>query len=250
MQIGFELIGALTAEADAEAIRLGITALAALGITDISVDILLPTLVPSLLDAAKASPAQKQAIAHALDRKDSAALEQAASGLDIGATLSLLLHSSGDAARALKTLQQLQLPPQAVADRTRLEDVMALLKDVGTSFTVDLVEGRHFEYQTGLSFSFFSKGGQAELGRGGRYRTGNDEPATGLTFYSDALMQVMAEVEQHSRLMVPFDLTAAEAARLQKEGYVLVTALDKDAPTHAAAHGCTHIWDKGSVRKL
>jgi ATP phosphoribosyltransferase regulatory subunit len=247
MQIGFELIGSLTPEADAEAIRLGITSLAALGVTDISIDLLLPTLVPSILEAAKVDDETRTAIQHALDRKDAADLEKATKGLSVAADLALLLRSSGDADTAMKALKGLSLPEKAVADRARLEATLALLGDMKKMVTIDLVEGRHFEYQTGLSFSFFSRKGQVELGRGGRYRTSQDEPATGLTFYSEAFMQVLPAAKTKPHMLIPFTLAAADAAKLQADGYVLVSALEKADAAAAKKQGCSHMWENGKA---
>ncbi len=251
MQMGFELIGSMAPEADAEAIRLGLASLSALGIENISVDLVLPTLVTSLLSAAKVPDDARAGIRHALERKDVAELATHTSG-ELAKQLTALLQASGDVATALTTLRQMQLPDEAVADRTRLEAVLKLLqveKHEG-SFTLDLVENRNFEYQTGLSFSFFSRKGQVELGRGGRYRTASHEPATGLTFYSDALMQVLPAVAAQPHILVPFDLPGVDAAKLRSEGFVLVTALDGKDAQAASAQGCSHIWQNGNATKL
>src|SRR5438132_7898301 len=50
-QVGAELIGAAGADADVEAIAVAGAALARLGVSDLSVDITLPTLVPAIAEA-------------------------------------------------------------------------------------------------------------------------------------------------------------------------------------------------------
>ena len=59
--------------------------------------------------------------------------------------------------------------------------------------TLDPVEYRGLEYQTGVSFSVFGLKGREELARGGRYSAGYpedgvSEPATGFTLYMDAVL--------------------------------------------------------------
>ena len=58
--------------------------------------------------------------------------------------------------------------------------------------TVDPVEFRGLRYHTGVSITIFAPGRHEELGRGGRYLSGDTEPATGLTLYPDAILRVAA----------------------------------------------------------
>ena len=68
-QAGIELIGIDTAEADAETILVGAEALAALGLTQVSFDLLLPQMAPALLDWAGLEPGEtRSALSSALDR--------------------------------------------------------------------------------------------------------------------------------------------------------------------------------------
>ena len=65
--------------------------------------------------------------------------------------------------------------------------------DEDLPLTLDPVEYRGLEYQTGVSFSVFALKGRQELARGGRYSAGYpedgvSEPATGFTLYMDAVL--------------------------------------------------------------
>ncbi len=246
-QIGLELIGSLAPESDAEAICLGFEALEAAGITDAVVDISLPTLVTALLADAKLDEKAVAAIRHALDRKDIGALEQATQGSAIGAVLKDLLQAPHDSASALALLAKLKLPASAKTEETRLKAVLELLKPYAARLTVDLVESRYFEYQTGLSFSFFAREKQVELGRGGRYRTAAGEPATGMTFYSEALMQVRPAKQPAKRLLVSFHTPPAEAAKLHAQGYVLLPAYGDVTAEAARSQGCDGYWKDGKI---
>lgn len=234
-QVGVELIGSLAPAADAEIIQLAVDSLAQLGITDISIDILLPTLIPALCDAHKLGAATRQALHHALDRKDEALVQRmvAGEGGKVAEQALLLLRASGDAATAMAALATLELPAAAEADRRRLTAVMGLL---GSAFpvpvTIDFVEYRGFEYQTGLSFTVFSRHHRSELGRGGRYRTASNEPATGITFYMHGIAPALPPARLPARIMVPPHFSLARKQQLMAEGYVVVQALE---PTPALA---------------
>lgn len=247
-QIGIEILGSIEPDADAEVILLGLEALESLGLVDIATDLLLPTLVPALLDEEGVSGATRDELRHALDRKDSGDVARLAKGLRCGKLLLDMQQASGDMARAFACLKNAQLPARAAADRARLEKTIMRLGDKAKDMTLDLVESRCFEYQTGLSFSFFSRAGQIELGRGGRYRTASDEPATGLTFYAESLMPVLPAHKDAPQILVPFDLAGMEAKKLQAQGYALVRALGAaDAKAQAHALGLKQVYDNGKV---
>ncbi len=101
-QAGIELIGHDSPEADAETILVAAEALAAVGLTRVSFDLTLPMLVPSLLDEAGITGADRVALARALDRKDAAAV--AAHGGALAPVLTELLLAAGPADRALAAL--------------------------------------------------------------------------------------------------------------------------------------------------
>src|SRR6266550_3305715 len=72
-QVGGELIGAEGPAADIEAIAVAGEALAMLGVSRLSVDITLPTLVPAIAEAYAIGGARAAALRAALDHKDAAA---------------------------------------------------------------------------------------------------------------------------------------------------------------------------------
>jgi ATP phosphoribosyltransferase regulatory subunit len=250
-QVGVELIGSMEAEADAEALLLGASALAALGIPDVSVDLLLPTLVPALAEEAGLNADQKRKLHDALDRKDEAAVQAAGSG-KIYETALALLRAGGAAEKALKALDSLPLPlpEKAKADCGRLKKTLSLLKNIPAKLSVDLVETRCFEYQTGLSFSFFSGKSDSVLGRGGRYRTQANEPSTGFTFYAETLAALLPEDKERPHLLVPFDCGMDNLNRLHAEGYITLRALTADdLRSQAKAQGCGFILENGKAVK-
>ncbi|MBR0677077.1 ATP phosphoribosyltransferase regulatory subunit, partial [Roseomonas alkaliterrae] len=104
-QAGVELIGGAAPEADAEVAIVAVEALAAVGVSAVSLDVTLPTMVPALLDVAGAEGALRHRLARALDRKDSAAVAALVQGQGPAlAVLPALMAAAGPADGALAAL--------------------------------------------------------------------------------------------------------------------------------------------------
>ena len=115
--------------------------------------------------------------------------------------------------------------------------------------TIDPVEFRGLRYHTGVSVTIFAPGRHEELGRGGRYISGDAEPATGLTLYPDAILRVAPPRAQRPCLYVPLGADPDEAARMRHLGYATIAGLaatDDDA-AEAVRLGCTHILKHGAA---
>ena len=113
--------------------------------------------------------------------------------------------------------------------------------------TVDPVEHRGFEYQTGISFIFFTRDGRGELGRGGRYTTelpnGGSESSTGFTLFMDTVLRVLPEPQPPRRLYLPAGDGPADGGRdLRDQGWVTVAGLEPDGDIAGTARrlGCSH----------
>ena len=251
-QAGAELVGADSAAAEAEVILLAWEALARLGVAGLSVDLTLPTLVPGLVaELGLAAPELR----HALDRKDAAEVERLA-GAD-GAVLVALLRATGPAEEAVAALRRLTLPAEARREIDRLEEVVGLLAAAAPDLavTVDPVEHRGFEYQTGLSFVVFARGVRGELGRGGRYEIDTDagaESAIGVTLYMDTVLRAVPAEAPAGRLFLPAGTPAETARRLRDEGWITLAGLDPEAEAKAEARrlGCSHVLLKDKVEAL
>ncbi|HEY0834045.1 MAG TPA: ATP phosphoribosyltransferase regulatory subunit, partial [Azospirillum sp.] len=162
-QVGVELIGQLQPEADAEVVLLAARALEGLGVRRLSVDLCVPTMVPLVCSGLGLPDEETRRLRAALDRKDAAAV--AAVGGPAAALLEKLMDASGAADRAIAVLASVDLPEAAEKDRRRLTEVVRLLHAArpDLTLTVDLVEHRGFEYQTGLSFTLFARDVRGEL---------------------------------------------------------------------------------------
>lgn len=252
-QVGAELIGASSAAADAEAIALGAGALDSIGVARLSVDLCVPTLVPQLADALGIEAAAVARLRAALDRKDAAAVDAALSGTPArgAAVFAALLRAAGAADRALAALGRIDLPAGAAAERDRLAEVVALVRRAmpALTLTIDPVEMRGFEYDSGVSFTFFARGVPGELGRGGRYMAPGGEPSTGFTLFMDAIAPALPPPPPARRIFLPLDTAQDVGVRLRGEGWTTVAGLERvvDAAAEARRLGCSHCWRDGAA---
>ena len=249
-QAGIELIGNDTAEADAEIILTAVEALAAIGLTGISIDLTVPRLVLHLLEDLPA--ASRPALARALDRKDAAEVAE----LDgpISGLLLQLLEATGTAERAIPALLAIALPESARIQAIRMAETVAAIRRQRPDLplTADPVEFRGYQYHTGICMTLFAPGRQAELGRGGRYLCGDTEPATGITLYPDTIIRVAPEQTLRPRLYLPFGATPEQAAACRAQHFATVAGLDAHVPPleEAARLGCSYIYKDGAIAPL
>jgi ATP phosphoribosyltransferase regulatory subunit len=164
-------------------------------------------------------------------------------------TLSQLLLTAGLAAPALARLEVLALPPASAALCRRLAETVRAIQARAPSIklTIDPLEFRDLPYHTGVCTTVYVLGRHEVLGRGGRYLCGEDEPATGLTLYPDAILRACTPPAARKRLFVPVGQDHAAAARLRGEGYATVAALDPvdDPGAEARRLRCSHILRDG-----
>jgi ATP phosphoribosyltransferase regulatory subunit len=252
-QAGIELIGADSPEADAEIVLVGAEALATAGLTQVSFDLTMPTMAALLLDSENFKPERREALAHALDRKDAAAVTALGGG--IAETLTRLLLAAGEAGPALAALGEGRLPPEARALADRLAAVVAAIRARAPALrlTVDPLEFRGFRYHTGPCLTVYALGHQQELGRGGRYISGEREPATGLTLFPDAILGAARPPRPRPRLYLPAGTDDTTAASFRAQGYATIAALGGGpAPAQDEARRllCTHVLGDGAAVPL
>ena len=262
VQVGAELIGSDEVAADAEAVLLAAEALTAVGARRLTVDLNSPTLVAELCRALGTDKAATHKLRAGLDRKNSA--EVAAVGGPAARLCGELLAAAGEAEHALPRIAALELPAAAAAEARRLAEVAALVRaaDPALAITIDPVEYRGLEYQTGLSFTLFARDVRGELGRGGRYLAGNGhapgdgvgkgEPATGFTLFLDSVSRAVPELEARPRLFLPYGTPPVEARRLRGEGWIALVglALAPDAKKEARRLRCSHLYVAGKIEAL
>lgn len=175
-QAGVELIGADTAEADAEVVALSIAVLEALDLREFQVNLGQMAFFRVLTDGL---PAEVLApIREAIDHKNSARLGAALAGAGLAGNRYDLLRRLPDLIGGLEVLAEarslsasLSQGAEAVATLDRLAEVHRLLQAYGAGERVilDLSEVRGMDYYTGITFRGVAPGLGWPVVSGGRY---------------------------------------------------------------------------------
>lgn len=249
-QVGCEFIGASDIQDDVEIALLAAKSLSAAGVQNLSIDLTVPTLVNYVYVSSGTSEEGQAALDESLTRRDRDALE--GSKNKAAKLLAELLDCSGEAQSAIAKLRKVKLPKEAKQDVESLDKVYAELTKAmevygleGIKLTIDPVERRGFEYQTGVSFTLFAAGVRGELGRGGRYNVRNggadSESATGFTLYMDSVRRALPEQPDRDSVAVPSNARWDDIKALQDEGWSV--SRGGDEKTH------THIYSNGKIEK-
>jgi len=260
-QVGAELIGSASCRADAEVIMMAANALKSLGVFGLSIDLGLPLLVSEAIAASGLEDEDTiAALQVALGQKDAAAIA-AIEGID-AQLFAGILDATGPAGPALGRLRALTLPAEAKGQiEGQIEELSAVMAAIKADapdlkLTIDPVEMRGYEYHEGVTFSIFAANSRGELGRGGRYRSGNGdrvgEPSTGFTLFVDALLRALPKPSRRDRVYLPASVASAEAEHLRGDGWATIQAMDEggDAMAEALRLGCTHIFEGGVIHAL
>ncbi len=198
-QLGAELIGDGSPEADVEILRLVLGTLAALDVDDFQINLGdIGYIQPLLRDV---GPDLAAGAREAIDRRDRATLDlltrNAALSPEISAALLALPELIGRS-EILERAAGLAVCSEARSAIQRLEQIDALLTPSEKSRVVyDLGEVRGLGYYTGLRFEVFVAGFGRAAGSGGRYDNllglyGADRPAVGFALETDVLADLLA----------------------------------------------------------
>jgi ATP phosphoribosyltransferase regulatory subunit len=255
-QVGGEIFGAENIAADVEVLTVAAHALMAAGVKDLTIDLVVPALVPAICRGLDLSEAEAAQAREALQAKDIGGLDGFEG--EAGRIFRSLLALAGPAEQAVQALADLSLPDEAAGLCRNLTELVTLVADrlPDVSLTVDPGEYLSFEYHTGIAFSFFTRSVRSELGRGGRYvageATGRPEPAVGFTAFLDTVMRAVPGLTPAARAYLPVGEDARLAERLRADGWQVIEALDVDADAEDAARrlGCSHIISSGETLEI
>jgi ATP phosphoribosyltransferase regulatory subunit len=242
VQAGAELIGRDDTAAIAEILALGVRALQQAGIRKLTVDIGVPRLFDLLSEASKTP--LPEGCERAVRERDGDAL--AAMQHPTAALLVQLVQAGGrDPARLASLAEMLPEKPAG-----QLRDMLAVAARLQEAYpdlpiTLDPLEGRGFDYHTGVAFSIFADGLRGEVARGGAYITGYDEVASGLSIYMERLLRGLPKPAPAMLVYLPCDIPLSAALGYADRGRQLVLgqhpAGSKKARAEASQTGCQFI---------
>lgn len=251
-QAGIELIGIDSALADAEVVLVAAEALSRLDIAHVSFDLSCPALAQAVIDTAGLPLSRRAQLAHAVDRKDAAAVAEL--GGAMAPVLTALMEAAGPATSAFKAIEAIDLPSEARRHAERLIAVAHAIADAAPDLrlTVDPVEFRGWQYHTGVCMTVFARSVREELGRGGRYLAHGSEPACGLTLRPEALLRAARPIELRTRVYVPHGISAGRAQALRAEGFATVAGLAPvaDPASEARRLDCLYVASNNDLTSL
>lgn len=190
LQIGAEVYGCATWEADLEAITLLLKTLGTAGLSRVYLDLSHAGILTGILAEQKLDQAAIESLYELLQTKDRPRLSQWAACLPAKTTeaLMVLTELNGPCAQVLakakKTLPQHPAIDQALADLERL--VAAVSSTSGLELSIDLADLRGYQYHSGVMFAAYVDQYPQPIARGGRYdyvgqAFGRSRPATGFS---------------------------------------------------------------------
>jgi ATP phosphoribosyltransferase regulatory subunit len=213
-QAGIELIGAGTAEADAQVLSVAMAALTAMGIDNFEINLGQVAFLKAILSDIGLTNGDLYLLEQSIGRKNDIELQRTLADLGI----------EGDAARAIEAIPHLCGDEGVLAEAERLSTnaaarhaiehlrrVYDLLRLEGLSKHVllDLGEVRSMAYYTGITFQGYVAGLGFHVCRGGRYdgliaNFGHDMPAVGFALGVERSMLVA-----HPKVDIAPDLVMA-----------------------------------------
>ncbi|MCI0476764.1 MAG: ATP phosphoribosyltransferase regulatory subunit [Anaerolineales bacterium] len=252
-QAGIELIGANTADADAEAIALAMTALRALGLDDFRFTLGNAAYLQATLRDLALSEADDAALRDAIRRKNTAALAQLLDALKLDSTRQSALAQLPTLWGNAEVLDRaICVDDNARAAIERLRAVVTRLAQFGLAnfVTLDLAENRGMEYYTGILFEGFVQGLGFAVASGGRYDNliahfGHDIPAVGFAIGVERVLML-----QRTRANIAPDVIAqtysAQIEDARARGQIVeVDVLNRKNDTlraYARVRGARAIW--------
>jgi ATP phosphoribosyltransferase regulatory subunit len=186
IQIGAELYGDASAQADLEILTLMLKGLDACGVRGAQIDIGHVGVYRSLAQEAGLSGEIEHQLFGALQAKDASAVAVLTAGLpaSLAEAFAALPQLYGDRAVLAEARARLPALPAVVAALDTLEAVDAGLADVNAAY--DLAELRGYGYHSGVVFAAYTAGRSSAIAQGGRYDEvgkvfGRARPATGFS---------------------------------------------------------------------
>lgn len=199
-QVGIELVGADTPEADAEVVAVAIDALRAMDIAQFQINLGQVAFLRGILSEERLSDGDLGRLEQAIHRRNDVELQRTLDDLGMGSEAAKAIHALPRLCGGRAVLEESRRLCTNAASREaidRLERVYELLcaEGVGDHVILDLGQVRSMAYYTGITFHGYVEGLGFALCRGGRYdglveNFGQRMPAVGFALGVERAMLV------------------------------------------------------------
>jgi len=250
LQIGAEIYGCATWEADFEAVSLLLQTLNVAGLNKVYLDLSHAGVLEGILDGQAIAKGDIETLYSLLQSKDRPRLAIWAKCLPTNSAKALmaLTELNGPCGQVLasakKALPKHRLIDEAIAQLEMLATATAGLPG-DIELSIDLADLRGYQYHSGVMFAAYVDKLPQPIARGGRYdhvgqAFGRSRPATGFSMDLLTLANLAPTVQKKSAIVAPWtvDLVlAAKIAELRAAGEVVIQAMSGDA-VEAAEYIC------------
>ena len=209
-QLGAELMGDKSAQADAELIALVVESLKKAGLTEFQVSVGQVGFFKSLLKEAGIDPQTEEALRRFISDKNLFGVEELLAGDAVSPKLRqifLEMTTLSGTEDVLQRARDLTSNPEALHALRRLEDIFENLKERGCApyVTFDLGMLSKYNYYTGIIFRAYAYGYGEPLVKGGRYDTllshfGRTLPAVGFAIDINQLMRALTRGREREKI--------------------------------------------------
>lgn len=242
LQLGAEIYGCATWEADFEAISLLLQTLSLAGLNQVYLDLSHAGVLVGILDGQNLSKVEIETLYGLLQSKDRPGLTAWAQCLPAqsAAALMALTELNGSCAEVLanakKNLPKHQLIEQALSQLEKLLSAASTLP-AGLELSMDLADLRGYQYHSGVMFAAYVDKLPQPIARGGRYdhvgqAFGRPRPATGFSLDLLTLANLTPLGERKQAIIAPWieDAGLVKAiALLRSAGEVVIQTMSGDA---------------------
>lgn len=214
-QVGVELIGVVSVQADVEMLSLARAALESVNV-QADLEVGFPGFVDAVLEDAGLHGAAREALHDAIDRKSGADVDLLAAEHRLIREVQTTLHRLTDLYGGSEVLEE----AHKLARGERARQAVAHLREVARScpfpLLFDLGVSRRYGYYTGLTFRAYKDGMNQPVLGGGRYALSGGLPGVGFALGLERLTRAVPPgVPAQPPRVLALDLVAAELARRQ-----------------------------------
>jgi ATP phosphoribosyltransferase regulatory subunit len=252
LQIGAEIYGCATWEADFEAVSLLLQTLSVAGLQKVYLDLSHAGVLEGILDGQNLEKGDIEALYSLLQSKDRPRLATWAKRLPAKSAdaLMALTELNGPCAEVLAnakaTLPKHKLLDEALAQLEKLATAIAALPNQ-VELSIDLADLRGYQYHSGVMFAAYVDKLPQPIARGGRYdhvgqAFGRSRPATGFSMDLLTLANLAPVSPRKSAIAAPWSMDSAlvsKIAELRAAGEVVIQAMSGDA-VETAEYICDH----------
>ena len=242
LQLGAEIYGCATWEADFEAISLLLQTLRVAGLKQVYLDLSHAGVLEGILDGQSIAKGDVETLYSLLQTKDRPRLAAWAKCLPSQSVEALmaLTELNGSCAQVLlsarKILPKHKLIDEALSQLEKLSSATAALSS-NLELSIDLADLRGYQYHSGVMFAAYIDKLPQPIARGGRYdhvgqAFGRSRPATGFSLDLLTLANLAPTAQRKSAIVAPWiddALLSSQITKLRQAGEVVIQAMNGDA---------------------